>query len=137
MGIDSMKNSSVVGQRLLARTLDWPRSWHGEEIDIPAGIGILKVFTPFLQHLVDSGFAPTTLHRHFSNIWLLGGEIIRQSSYDSELRSLPGDDLVLRFIDEEGGPLSRHNHTESEKRSFDSSCRKLYQFLLTKKQESQ
>ena len=132
-----MKNTSTVGQRLLSRTIDWPKSWHGEEVDIPVGIGILKAFTPFLQDLVDSGLAPTTLHRHFSNIWLLGGEIIRQSSHDPALRSLPGDNLVLRFLDEEGGPPSRHNSTETEQRSFDSSCRKLYKFLLTKSKAHQ
>ena len=132
-----MKNTTTVGHQLLSRTLKWPTSWQGEETDIPIGIGILNAFTPFLKNLVDSGLAASTLRRHFSNIWLLGGEIIRQSSYDPALRSLPGDDLVLQFIDEEGGPPSKYNSTETEQRSFDSSCRKLYKFFLTKGKENQ
>ena len=126
-----MKNATDVGQHLLSGTLDWPSSWKDDRADIPTGTGVLNAVTPFLEQLVTSGLAPTTLQRHFSNIRLLGGEIVRQSTYDSELRFLSGRALVLHFLNEEGGPLSQHNSTKAEQRSFDASCRKLYHFLVT------
>jgi len=132
-----MKHPTDKGQRLLSRTLDWPDSWKGDRADVPIGTGILNAVTPFLQSLVDSGLSPTTLSRHFSNIWLLGGEIIRQSSYDSSLRSLPGQDILLHYLHEDGGPLSKHISTDAEQKSFDSSCRKLYQFFLAQSNEKQ
>jgi len=137
MGTRSMKNAEAIGQKLLSKTIDWPTSWQCKESDNSTGVGLLNVLTPFLQHLVDSGQAPTTLRRHFGNIWLLGSEIIRQMDYDSSLRFFPGGDLVLKFIDEDGGPVSKHNSTEAELRSFDSSCRKLYAFLLAGRKEKQ
>lgn len=127
-----MKQVTDVGQRLLSEAQDWPESWRTEKADVQIGIGILNTVTPFLQTLVASGLSQTTLRRHFSNIWLLGGEIIRQSSDDHILRSLSGFDLVMYFVGQNGGPLSLHNATESEQRGFDSSCRKLYHFLFTK-----
>ena len=126
-----MKNAAADGQHLLSGTLDWPSSWKADRADIPTGTGVLNAVTPFLEQLVNSGLAPATLHRHFSNICLLGSEIVRQATYDSALRSLSGRDLVLHFLHEEGGPLSQHNATETEQRSFDASCRKLYHFLVT------
>ena len=131
-----MKHATDVGQRLLSEAQNWPESWRTEKADVPIGFGILNTVTPFLEFLAKSGAAETTLRRHFSNVWLLGGEIIRQSSYDSDLRSMSARDLVLHFLDEEGGPLSQHNSTESEQRSFDSSCRKLYKFLLDQSSEN-
>ena len=127
-----MNNAPDVGQRLLSGTVDWPSSWQADRADISTGTGVLNAVTPFLEQLVNSGLAPTTLHRHFSNICLLGSEIVRQTTYDSALRSLSGRDLVLHFLHEEGGPLAQHNPTETNQRSFDASCRKLYHFLVTK-----
>ena len=126
-----MKPATDIGRRLILETLEWPDSWKYDRTDVPTGQAILKVVTPFLQHLVDSSLAAVTLRRHFSNIWLLGGKIIKEVNKDSELRSLSIQDLVFHFINENGGPLSQHLSTETEQRSFDSSCRKLYHFLFT------
>ena len=61
---------------------------------------------------------------------LLGGEIIGDINVDNDLKKLPAKEILLRFVDSEGGPLSRHNHDEEEQRSFDSSCKKLFKFLI-------
>ena len=63
---------------------------------------------------------------------LLGGELIDRINMDAELRNLGEFALVLKFIDSDGGPYSRHNDTESEMRSFDSSCKKLFKYLKLK-----
>jgi hypothetical protein len=108
----------------------WPNSWAGSNSDIPMGKEIVRVMLPFLLALVGDQLAYTTIKRHMDNLWLLGGEIIRGIYADPELKDLKGKQLILRFVDEAGGPISRHFTTEEEQKPFDASCRKLYQFLI-------
>ena len=106
----------------------WPTSWMGLERDLPAGEQLLACFRPFIEQLTFSKLSPKTIRRHVDNLWLLGGEIIRDLHGDSSLRKLPAERLLCRVIHEDGGPLI-HNGSEDEQRSFDSTCRKLYRFL--------
>ena len=62
------------------------------------------------------------------NLWLLGGEIIRELNQTPPLRKLNVERLLKDRIHEDGGPLI-HNGSEEEQRSFDSTCRKLHRFL--------
>jgi hypothetical protein len=107
---------------------DWPRSWMGLEKDLPPGQELVASLRPFLEHLVGSDLSPKTIQRHFDNLWLLGGEIIRDLNYDPSLRKLPADRLLRRVVGDDGGPLI-HNGSEEEQSSFDSTCRKLHRFL--------
>ncbi|HKF21223.1 MAG TPA: hypothetical protein VKE93_06615 [Candidatus Angelobacter sp.] len=107
---------------------DWPRSWMGLEKDLPPGQELVASFRPFLEHLVSSDLSPKTIQRHVDNLWLLGGEIIRDLNYDPSLRKQPADRLLRRVVGDDGGPLI-HNGSEEEQSSFDSTCRKLHRFL--------
>ena len=69
-----------------------------------------------------------TLRKHVDNLWLLGGELIRDLHDTPSLRKRPVAALVFEVI-EEGGPLLDHGDSEAEQRSFDSTCRKLRRFL--------
>jgi len=112
---------------------NWPNSWEREEKDLEIGERILnQVFVPFFEFLIEQQFAKKTIQKHMNNIWLLGGELIDRVVMDEELRDTNALDLVLEFIDGEGGPESTHNETEEEIRSFDSSCKKLYKYLKSK-----
>ena len=112
-----------------SRDLDnWPRSWMGLEKDLPPGEQLLACFRPFIEHLASSSFTPKTIRRHVDNLWLLGGEIIRDLNYDPSLRKVAAKKLLRNVIHQDGGPLV-HNGSEDEQRSFDSTCRKLYRFL--------
>ena len=71
----------------------------------------------------------TTNKHHVDNLWLLGGEIIRGIYSNPELNGLNGRQLT-QFVDEEGGPVSRHLATDDEQRSFIATCRKLHRFLI-------
>ncbi|HTS56213.1 MAG TPA: hypothetical protein VMH03_01610, partial [Terriglobales bacterium] len=62
------------------------------------------------------------------NLWMLGGEIIRDLNYDPSLRKMAADRLLRNVIHEDGGPLI-HNGSEEEQCSFDSTRRKLHRFL--------
>jgi hypothetical protein len=108
---------------------DWPDTWKGCDADIVVGKRIVKVMLPFVRAMVEEGLASTTIHRHLDHLWLLGGEIIFRLHHDPEVQDLSGDQLLLRFVEEEGGPYSRHVATEAQQRAFDATCRKLYRFL--------
>jgi hypothetical protein len=84
-------------------------------------------FRPFIEHLAVSSLSPKTIRRHVDNLWLLGGEIIRDLNFDPSLRRLSADRLLSKVIHEDGGPLL-YNGSEDEQRSFDATCRKLRRF---------
>jgi hypothetical protein len=108
---------------------EWPESWRGEANDKPYGEGLIELFRPFLQSLIDHGWSKSTIRNHIDNLWLLGGEIIREVNDGNEYRRFTPRNKLLKMIGPKGGPYSRHLSSEAEVRSFDATCRKLYQFL--------
>jgi len=107
----------------------WPDRWKGLPEDLPVGKKIVQAMHPFVLAMVEEGLARSTINRHMTNLWLLGGEIISRMHHESELADLSGHELLCRFVDAEGGPYSRHLSTEAEQRAFDGTCRKLHRFL--------
>jgi len=99
----------------------------GVEKDVPPGEELVACFLPFIESLAFSSLSPKTIRRHIANLWLLGGEIIRDLNFDPGLRKIPAARLVAKVIHEDGGPLL-YNGTEEEQRSFDATCRKLHRF---------
>jgi hypothetical protein len=106
----------------------WPRSWMGWEKDLPPGESLVDCFRLFIQHVASSGLSGKTIRRHVDNLWLLGGEIIRDMNQTPSLRKVGVERLLRDLIHEDGGPLI-HNDSEEQQRSFDSTCRKLHRFL--------
>lgn len=71
------------------RDLDnWPRSWMGLEKDLPPGEQLLACFRPFIEHLASSSLSAKTIRKHVDNLWMLGGEIIRDLHEDPSLRKV-------------------------------------------------
>ena len=116
---------------LMARMNEWPDSWKRSQADIYIGGMIVQALIPFFECLISQGITEKTFRKHFNNIWLLGGEIVDGVNRDDDLRDKTGNELLLSFVDSEGGPWSRHNHNEEEQSSFDSSCKKLYKYLVS------
>jgi len=111
------------------RDLDnWPRSWMGLEKDLPPGQELVACLRPFIEHLASSSLSPKTIRRHVDNLWLLGGEIIRDLNYDPALRKVAAQRLLRDVVGADGGPLI-YNGSEEEQCSLDSTCRKLHRFL--------
>jgi hypothetical protein len=106
----------------------WPRSWMGLEKDLPPGEQLVTLFRPFLEYLVASDLSPKTIQKHVDNIWMLGGEFIRDLHNDPPLRKRPVENVLLGMIEYDEGPLLYHGG-EDQQRSFDSTCRKLRRFL--------
>ena len=86
---------------------------------------MVECFKPFLRHLLTLDLSRPTLRRHRDNLWVLGGEIIRQLQMDSDLRKQPIEQVVGDLINDEGGPLLSHGEPEAEQRAFDATCRKV------------
>ncbi len=108
----------------------WPRSWMGWEKDLPPGEKLVIHFRPFLEHLVGSDLAPKTIQKHVDNLWVLGGEIIRDLNETPSLRKVPVEKLLADLV-EDGGPLLYHSDSEEQQRSFESTCRKFRRFLTS------
>ena len=77
----------------------------GEEKDLPPGRKLVEYFMPFLLHLAESGLSKRTIQNHVDNMWLLGGEIIRDVNENPALRKVTAEKLVRDVIHEDGGPL--------------------------------
>ena len=82
-----------------------------------------------MLNLLDQPLADKTRNRHRDHVWMLGGEIIHRRHDDASLAKLTVEDAIFSLIEEEGGPLIWPRITESEQKSFDATCRKLYRFL--------
>ena len=108
---------------------NWPQSWRFDDPDIPPGERIVQYLKPFLLDLLEHKLAPKTLHKHRDNIWLLGGEVIRERYEDDTLIKFPVEQIIINMVHEDGGPLIYPRISEWQQESFDATCRKLYRFL--------
>ena len=114
---------------------EWPNEWMGVDEDLEIGRGLMGFFTPFLQLLIDEGYAKKTIDTHGSNLKILGGEIIeRLNGTDEDNRKLSPKDLILHYVDEKGGPFlsfwDPHDITEYRKlMAYAGTCRKFLKFM--------
>jgi len=100
----------------------------GLEKDLPLGEELVACFRPFIEHLASSSLSSKTIRRHVDNLWILGGEIIRDLNYTPSLRKVTAQRLLREAIHADGGPLI-HNGSEEAQHSLDATCRKLHRFL--------
>jgi hypothetical protein len=107
----------------------WPRSWMGLEKDVPPGEKLVACFRPFLEHLASTSLSRKTIRKHVDNLWMLGGEIIRDLHEEPSLRRQNVEKILRDAIDDEYGPLIHGGSSEQQQNSFDSTCRKLHRFL--------
>ena len=72
------------------RDLDeWPRSGWGSKKICRRANKCVACFRPFIGHLASSSLSPKTIRKHVDNLWLLGGEIIRDLHEEPSLRKRP------------------------------------------------
>ena len=117
---------------LVCKDLDqWPQSWAGDDSDVMVGNTLLTEFKRYLLHLIDKGRAKATIKKHADYLWVLGGEIIRDTNEYGVNESLSSRNLILKYVDDSGGPYWRHASGESDLKQYDSVCRQLYKFLIS------
>jgi len=74
--------------------------------DLEIGRGLLASFIPFIQRLIDERLAKKTIKTHARNLNILGHEIVeRFNQNDKDKRDASPRELILHFVDDEGGPL--------------------------------
>lgn len=115
---------------------EWPKSWERIPEDVEYGREILVELKEFINFIISKGYKPKTIKKHIDNLWLLGGELIDKLDRDSSLREIPAKEFLFQNIGPDGGPYSKHLHSEYEFESFDATCRKLYKFLNEKRKNS-
>jgi len=101
----------------------------GLEKDVPPGEKLVACFRPFLEHLASTSLSRKTIRKHVDNLWMLGGEIIRDLHEEPSLRRQNVEKILRDAIDDEYGPLIHGGSSEQQQNSFDSTCRKLHRFL--------
>jgi len=116
---------------------EWPKHWMGAKEDLEIGRGLLALFIPFIQRLIDERLAKKTIKTHGWNLNILGREIIeRLNQDDKDKRDASPRELILHFIDDEGGPLlsfwDPSDITDYRRHvAYDSTCRKLLKFMTS------
>lgn len=106
----------------------WPERWEGDPRDVPYGEALIGLFRPFIADLLQRGLTRKTARRHMNNLWLLGGEIIREVCNEEDYDVSP-EQKLRESIDEVGGRYCRHLSTEAEARAYDATCRALHRFF--------
>jgi hypothetical protein len=112
---------------------NWPKLWEIDHGDLAIGQRIVKSIQPFVLDLLQQGLTDKTLARHRDHLQMLGGEIVRRHYEDTDLAKQSARQLLLTFVDDDGGPLMWPRITESAQNAFDATCRKLYRFLNQQK----
>jgi len=112
----------------------WPHSWAGVTEDLPVGTGLVAELRPFVMRLRELDLAPKTVRRHLNNLWVIGGEIIRELNYEPNLRKVGPRQILLQTVAAGCAPSVR-DATEDEQRSFDATARRLLRFLTDEQPE--
>jgi hypothetical protein len=106
----------------------WPHAWRVESDDLKWGKDMVDLFKVFLAHQLKLARSRKTLRVHRDNLSALGGQMIRLWHEEPHLRKLGILRMLLEAIGDDGGPIVYPPLTESEQRSFDSTCRLLHRF---------
>ena len=62
------------------------------------------------------------------NLWILGGELIRDLNETPNLPKVPIEKLQLDIV-QGGGPLLHHADSHERMQSFEATCHKFHRFL--------
>ena len=108
---------------------NWPAKWEISKQDLVIGKSIRDQLKLFLISRIEKGQSKRTIKMYSAYLWVLGGELIRQLNEDEDERSLLAKDLILKYIDDSGGPYWRHARDELEHAQYDSVCRQLFKFM--------
>jgi len=79
---------------------------------------------------IQDGRSKKTVKMNAGYLWVLGGELIRSINEDENDRQLTTRGLLLKYIDDSGGPYWHHADDEEDHKRFDSVCKQLFKFLM-------
>jgi hypothetical protein len=122
---------SITNKTKIMNYQHWKNDWHICKEDRQLSAKLIPIFESYMTTLVEKGVSKSTFNRHESACHALGGYIISEiygyelEEYDSEQS---GKDVILQFIDQNGGPLVHHDE-EIWQKELDAMCKKLYYYL--------
>lgn len=108
----------------------WTETWAVISSDPPVGKKLLQAIQAFVSVMTVQRLPHDTINRHLLNLWLLCGEIVRYAQQDEALKRLAPHELMLRFVDAEGGPYCARLASEQDQRSFQATCKILFEHLM-------
>jgi hypothetical protein len=130
----SSRAASAANATLAAYCKDldrWPQRWAGfPALDVPVGERLVAEFRPFLLALIQENRTKKTVKKYADYLSVLGGELIRRVQTDEKARRLAARTLILKYVDETGGPLWRHARDPQEHEVYDAVCRRLHRFMI-------
>ncbi len=109
---------------------DWANSWEIDAIDIKIGRDIVEQFKPFLIDRIEKGRTKKTIKMNGHYLWALGAELISRLNEDATERKLSARELILKYIDESGGPYWHHANDEAEHDRYDTVCKQFFRFMM-------
>lgn len=110
---------------------EWPESWAGNDNDIPIGELILKYIKEFLMYQ-QTCVSKKTLRDYGHNLWLLGGEIIRETNGTRINAKNLNEKFMFKYISEAGGVYCRHLDSEKEHDRYNYICSLFYKYIKEK-----
>lgn len=108
---------------------NWAKSWEITDIDLVSGQAIVDEFKLFLLDSIQKGKSKRIIKNYAGYLWALGGVLIDNLYENKNERKLAARKLILKYIDNIGGPYWRHAYDESEHSKYDSVCRQLFKFM--------
>jgi hypothetical protein len=123
------KNSMQLLQQYCKNMDEWPDAWEIDEDDIVIGQAINEYFKLFLLAKIEKGRTRKTIRITGNYLWALGGELIRQINENTKERKLSAKDLILKHVDETGGPYWCHASNDQDHDRYDSVCKQLFKFI--------
>jgi hypothetical protein len=106
----------------------WPTAWRVEPDDLARGKLMVDLFKVFLTHQLQLARSRKTLRVHRDNLHALGGQMIRIWHEKPHLRKRGILRMLLEAIGDDGGPIIYQTLSETDQRSFDSTCKLLHRF---------
>jgi hypothetical protein len=106
----------------------WPIAWRVESADLARGKVMVDLFKVFLIDQLKLPRSRKTLRVHRDNLHALGGQMIRLWHEQPPLRKRGILRNLLEAIGDDGGPIIYPPLSETDQRSFDSTCRLLHRF---------
>ena len=125
----SIGNSTQLLVEYCKNINEWPTQWEIDKADVIIGQAINEYFKAFLLDRIEKGRSKKTIRISANYLWALGGELIRQINDDEKERKLSAKNLILKYVDEGGGPYWRHAYNESDHARYDSVCKQLFKFI--------
>ena len=109
----------------------WSSHWEISEEDRQIGQALTEEFKKFLLYCIEKGRAKRRIKNHAGYLCALGDELIRSLNEDEDERSLSAEKLILKHVDDSGGPYWRHAYNDDDHDRYDASCRQLFKFMTT------